>query len=70
MNNNSYYYNLTTLEEELRHYWSAKFEKINFFEVDLSDVNFELKYYSLLNDYVYKSESDFDDGEVSDHNII
>jgi hypothetical protein len=59
MNNTSYYYQFTNCEDILRNEWIAKFEKTTFFQVDVSDINFELKYYSLLGDMMYKAEDDF-----------
>jgi hypothetical protein len=61
MNNNTYYYHFTVLEENLRAFWSAKLEKLNYFEVDLSVINFDLKYYNLLADDMYKKEDPDDD---------
>src|SRR5690606_8422481 len=53
MNNATYYYNFSVHEDKLRLLWNATFEKTNYFETDLSDVVFELKYYSLFNDAMY-----------------
>ena len=57
MNTNMYYYNLTNQQERYKQIWTDKLEKLNYYEVDLSDINYELKYYSLLNDSMYKSEN-------------
>jgi hypothetical protein len=54
MNTNTYYYNLTSVEEKYKQMWNDRLEKLNYYEVDVSDVNFDFKYYSLLNDLMYK----------------
>jgi len=54
MNNDTYFYQLTAMEDLLRHFWTAKLEKMNYFDVDLSNLNFDLKYYSLFCDDMYK----------------
>jgi hypothetical protein len=59
MNNSSYYYQFSNCEDILRNEWTAKFEKTTFFQVDVSDIVFEFKYYSLLGDTMYKGEDDF-----------
>jgi hypothetical protein len=61
MNNTTYYYNFSAVEDKMRHFWTSKFEKTNYFDADLSDVVFEFKYYYLLNDTMYKSENDGDE---------
>jgi hypothetical protein len=58
MNTNTYYYNLTSIEEKYKHLWNDRLEKLNYYEVDITDVNFDLKYYSLLNDQMYKIENE------------
>ena len=57
MNNSIYYYNLTVHEDDLKHFWSNLFSKNNYFEMDLSDINFDLKYASLLNDPMFKDDN-------------
>lgn len=69
MNNNTYYYHFTALEENLRHFWSQKLEKLNYFEVDLSNINFDFKYYSLLNDEMYKNQCGEDEQNGEDDNL-
>ena len=54
MNNDTFFYQLTAMEDLLRHFWTAKLKKLNYFDVDLSNLNFDLKYYSLLCDEMYK----------------
>ena len=55
MNNSTYYYKLTSFEDSLRSFWTGRLDKLNYFEVDLANIDFDLKFFSLINDEMYKA---------------
>ena len=57
MTNDLYFYQLSALEDEIVYFWKNKFEKTNFYSVDVSEIKFNMKYEYLKNDSVYKNEN-------------
>jgi len=59
---NTKFYNLSMEEKSLKMTWNGKYENTNYNESDLGEINYEIKYASLVNDTLYKTDS-YDTGE-------
>ena len=53
---NDQFYNLTMCEETMKLYWNEKFKDTIYNENNLGEINYEIKYASLVEDTLFKGE--------------
>ena len=63
INSNSYFSHISSLEDDLRQKWTDKLLNTNYFDVDLSEISFELKFYILVEDKLFKLGDQYEEDE-------